>query len=178
VWGLNSRTLADSKFRLEGGPGTWRGGCPTDAVAATTIAQSMGLPKRIIDLLESESLVSDASGLLAPQLSTALVIDGVPPSVACGAFQFVYLIGAGVAIGIAIGVLIQWIESHIDNAHIEITLSVVTPYVAYFLRKRLAPQGCLLSLVADYMSAGSGRGFYPRGPALRVDPFGAHSLFF
>ena len=47
---------------------------PTDALAATSIAERVGIPKRITDLIEGESLVNDATGLLAIELGTAMVI--------------------------------------------------------------------------------------------------------
>src|SRR6202161_702874 len=51
----------------------------TDAIAATSIAKRLGLPKRIMDILEEESLVNDASGLLALQFATALIVSGMRP---------------------------------------------------------------------------------------------------
>ena len=116
---------------------------PTDAIAATSIAQRLGLPKRIVDLLEGESLVNDATGLLALQFSTALVVSGTVPSLAGGTLRFLYLTAAGILIGLAIGFAVQWIESHLDNTRIEITLSIVTPYLAYSLAEAANASGVL-----------------------------------
>jgi NhaP-type Na+/H+ or K+/H+ antiporter len=52
----------------------------TDAIAASSIARQLGLPKRIIDVLEGESLINDASGLLALEFTVALVVTGNRPS--------------------------------------------------------------------------------------------------
>src|SRR6266481_4272214 len=57
---------------------------PTDAIAATAIANRIGLPKRIVDILECESLVNDASGLLALEFGVAMVVSGQVPTVNSG----------------------------------------------------------------------------------------------
>src|SRR3984885_8703181 len=56
----------------------------TDAIAATSIAKRIGLPKRIVDLLEGESLINDATGLLALEFATAMVVHGQDPTFASG----------------------------------------------------------------------------------------------
>ena len=64
---------------------------PTDAVAATSIARKVGMPQRIIDLLEGESLLKDATGLLALQFGVQMVVDGTTPTVFQGIVQFAWL---------------------------------------------------------------------------------------
>ena len=56
----------------------------TDAIAATSIAKRIGLPKRIVDLLEGESLINDATGLLALEFATAMVVSGQDPTIGSG----------------------------------------------------------------------------------------------
>src|ERR1700760_2193913 len=65
----------------------------TDAIAATAIAKRVGLPQRIVDILEGESLVNDATGLLALEFAIAMVVEGQTPSLAAGALRLIYLIG-------------------------------------------------------------------------------------
>src|SRR5271154_1531984 len=72
----------------------------TDAIAATSIAQRLGLPKRITDVVEGESLVNDATGLLALEFTTALLVTGHTPSLAAGAGRLLYLVFASIAIGL------------------------------------------------------------------------------
>ncbi len=103
----------------------------TDAIAATATAKRLGLPRRIVDLLEAESLVNDGSGLLALKFTTAIVVTGIRPTFVQGAGQLAYLITAGVAIGLALGVVFHLIQDRIADAPIEITISVITPYVTY-----------------------------------------------
>ena len=121
---------------------------PTDAIAATAIAKRLGLPNRIVDLLEGESLVNDASGLLALQFATALVLNGTIPSMTGGALRLIYLTTAGVFIGLAIGNIVQWIESRIENTQIEIALTIVTPYLAYSLADAAGASGVLAAVAA------------------------------
>src|SRR5882762_9774325 len=57
---------------------------PTDAIAATSIARRIGLPQRIVDILEGESLVNDASALLAFEFGVAMLVRGQSPTVVSG----------------------------------------------------------------------------------------------
>ena len=80
----------------------------TDAIAATSIGRRLGLSKRIVDTLEAESLVNDASGLLALEFATALLVTGHTPSVGEGLWRLLYLIGASIVIGLVVGKLISF----------------------------------------------------------------------
>src|SRR4029077_18472503 len=66
---------------------------PTAAIAATSIARRVGLPKRIVDILEGESLINDATGLLALQFATAVVVQNKVPTVSAGILTFAWLTG-------------------------------------------------------------------------------------
>jgi CPA1 family monovalent cation:H+ antiporter len=72
---------------------------PTDALAATTIAKRLGLPQRVTDILEGESLVNDASGLLALKFGIALVVSGSPPGLWQSGAELIYLVAGGIAAG-------------------------------------------------------------------------------
>src|SRR5262249_25865066 len=104
---------------------------PTDAIAATSIANRVGLPKRIVDILEGESLLNDASALLALEFGLALLTAGTLPTFTGGLLRLCYLIAVGIAIGLLIAEVVHWIEHHVDDGPIEIALSILTPYVAY-----------------------------------------------
>src|SRR5689334_16050089 len=80
---------------------------PTDAIAATSIAKRVGLPKRIVDLLEGESLVNDASGLLALELGVAMLVGGETATISAGLVRLLYLTTVGIAIGLLIGVIVN-----------------------------------------------------------------------
>ncbi len=121
---------------------------PTDAIAAAAIAQRVGLPQRIVDVLEGESLVNDATGLLALEFSTALLVSGHVPSVAGGILRLLYLVAGGIGIGLLTGKIVHLVESRLDNAPIEITVSIVAPFVAYMGAEALHSSGVLAAVAA------------------------------
>jgi monovalent cation/hydrogen antiporter len=116
---------------------------PTDAIAATSIARRVGLPKRIVDILEGESLLNDASALLALEFGLALLVGGQTPTVVSGLERLAYLIVVGILVGLIIGEIVHWIEDHIDDGPIEIVLSILTPYVAYLAADAIRASGVL-----------------------------------
>jgi len=118
----------------------------TDAIAITAIAQRLGLPRRIIDVLEGESLLNDASGLLALEFATALLVSGRTPGIFEGVGRLLYLIFASIAIGLVIAKLIHLFLSKIDDAPIEITISLLTPYFAYLAAEAAHSSGVLATV--------------------------------
>src|SRR5262250_244283 len=98
---------------------------PTDAIAAASIAKRIGLPKRIVDILEGESLLNDASALLALEFGLALLIRSQTPTLFAGFSRLAYLTVVGIFIGLVIGEIVHIIEEHIDDAPIEIALSIL-----------------------------------------------------
>ena len=124
AFGLVSFTIAGVALAVTGlFPGfDWRLGvilgaavAPTDAVAAAAIASQVGLPRRIVDLLEGESLVNDATGLLALEFGLALVFGGATPTVGTGLLRLGYLIVAGLGTGVLIALVVDRIERWIDD---------------------------------------------------------------
>jgi NhaP-type Na+/H+ or K+/H+ antiporter len=71
----------------------------TDAIAAGAIAKRLGLPRRIVDVLEGESLVNDASGLLALQFAVALVVAGTAPGPGLAMLELLWLIAEECRLG-------------------------------------------------------------------------------
>lgn len=124
---------------------------PTDAIAATAIATQVGLPRRIVDLLEGESLVNDATGLLALEFGVALVIGGVAPTVTMGILRFVYLVAAGLGAGLIIALAVAWIERWIDDGPIEIAISLLVPYAAYLGAEAIHASGVLAVVACGLM---------------------------
>jgi len=116
---------------------------PTDAIAASAIAKRIGLPKRIVDILDGESLINDASALLALEFGIALLVRGRTPTFGMGLLRLLYLTAAGIGIGLIIGEIVHKIEHRIDDAPIEIALSILTPYVAYLAADSVRASGVL-----------------------------------
>jgi CPA1 family monovalent cation:H+ antiporter len=116
---------------------------PTDAIAATSIARRVGLPGRIVDILEGESLVNDATGLLALQFATAIVVHRVVPTVSSGILVIAWLIGGGIGLGLLAGWVADFIERRIDDGPIEIALSILIPYAVYLAADTVHASGVL-----------------------------------
>jgi CPA1 family monovalent cation:H+ antiporter len=120
----------------------------TDAIAATSIAKRIGLPKRIVDLLEGESLMNDATGLLALEFATAMVVEGQTPTPGAGTLRLIYLTIGGVGIGLILGRIVEWFEHKIDDGPIEMAVSIMVPYAAYLTAEAIHASGVLAVVAA------------------------------
>jgi Na+/H+ antiporter len=125
----------------------------TDAIAATSIARRVGLPQKIVDILEAESLVNDGTGLLALQFGLMMLVTGRTPSVVEGVGRLVFLTGGGVLVGLAIGAVVAWFERWVDDGPIEIVISILVPYAAYLVGDRAHVSGVMAVIACSmYMS--------------------------
>jgi monovalent cation/hydrogen antiporter len=123
----------------------------TDAIAATAIARRLGLPRRIVDILEAESLVNDGTGLLAFQFSLGILLSGHTPTVIEGVGKLVYLSGGGVLIGLFIGYFVSKLERWIDDGPIEIVVSLLICYAVYIVAQRLHTSGVLAVIACSML---------------------------
>jgi monovalent cation/hydrogen antiporter len=143
----------------------------TDAIAATSIAKSIGLPRRIVDILEGESLLNDATGLLALEIGLAIMVRGEMPTVRSGVARLIFLVVGGLVIGLLIGVVVGWLEKFIDDGPVELVVSLVVPYAAYLAGERAHASGVLAVVACGiYMSRKSTQFF---SPAVRLQVNGA-----
>jgi monovalent cation/hydrogen antiporter len=125
---------------------------PPDALAAAAIAQRVGLPRRVVTVLEGESLLNDATALVAYRIAIAAVVTGAfSYGRAVLSFVLVSLIGAGV--GLATGHLVVRVRRHIDDALTENTVSLVTPFAAYLAAEALHGSGVLAVVLAGLVVA-------------------------
>jgi Na+/H+ antiporter len=120
---------------------------PTDPVAATAIGRRVGAPRRVITVVEGESLVNDSTALIAYKFAVAAAVSG-SFSVAAAGGRFVLNAVVGIAIGIAVGWLIAQIRTRIEDPPTEITLSIVTPYFAYLPAEALGVSAVLAAVTA------------------------------
>jgi CPA1 family monovalent cation:H+ antiporter len=120
---------------------------PPDAIAASAIAERLRLPRRIVTILEGESLVNDATALVALRFAVAAVLTG-SFSLAHASGQFFVVGLGGIAIGLAVGALTAWIEKPIDDPPIEITISLLAPFAAYLPAEQLGVSGVLAVVTA------------------------------
>src|SRR6266704_1183370 len=132
---------------------------PTDAVAASAIAQRVGLPRRLVTVLEGESMVNDATGLVVYTFAVAALVSGsFQPGAA--SLQFVVVSLGGLVVGLVIGWPLAWLHRHLDDAPIEITITLLTPFAAYLLAEEVRVSGVLAVLSAGlYLSRHSSRFF-------------------
>ncbi|MCA1848890.1 MAG: Na+/H+ antiporter [Actinobacteria bacterium] len=106
---------------------------PTDAIAATAVAQRLGVPRRIVTILEGESLVNDATGIVAYRIAVAAVATGAFSLWQAG-LQFVAGAIGGIAVGLAVGWFVIWARRHVsEDPSVQNTISLLTPFVAYLL---------------------------------------------
>jgi monovalent cation/hydrogen antiporter len=141
---------------------------PTDAIAATSIARRIGLPQRIVDVLEGESLINDASALLAFEFGVAMLVNGQSPAVVSGILRLIYLAAIGVAVGLLIGVIVNWVEHRIDDGPIEIALSLLTPYAAYLAADSIKASGVLAVVACGLYLSRRSSGFFSAGVRLQA----------
>lgn len=120
---------------------------PTDAIAATSITERIGVPRRIVTVLEGESLVNDATGIVAYRLAVAAVVTGAFSAFDAGA-QFVVSSAGGILIGLAAGWLLAFLLKKFDDAPVENTLIIITPFAAYVLAENLLHVSGVLAVVA------------------------------
>ncbi|HYY81408.1 MAG TPA: cation:proton antiporter, partial [Actinomycetes bacterium] len=103
---------------------------PTDALAATAIARRLGVPRRLVTVLEGESLVNDATALVAYRIAVAAAVGGSFVVWHAG-LRFVAGAAGGAAIGLAVGWLVALVRIRLDNIPAEILVSLLTGYLAY-----------------------------------------------
>lgn len=120
---------------------------PPDAVAASAIAQRLRLPKRMVTILEGESLVNDATGLVAYKFALAAVATGTF-SLAKAGGGFVLVAAGGVAVGLLVGWIFTKLLCWIRDDLIDIVVSLIVPYVAYLGAERLHVSGVLATVTA------------------------------
>jgi len=121
---------------------------PPDAVAATAATKGLGLPKRVITILEGESLVNDATGLIAYRYAVAAVVSGAFEFWEAG-LQFIAVALGGIALGLVMGYIFKWIHKVTpDNPTTDTTLTLLTPFITYLIAEGIHVSGVLAVVVA------------------------------
>ncbi len=120
---------------------------PTDPVAATAIAHRVGLPRRIVTILEGESLINDGTALVLYRVAVAAVVTGSFSLLDAG-LQFALYGTGGVAIGLLVGWVISRVRRRVEDPLVEITVSLFTPYAAYIPAEEFGASGVLAAVAA------------------------------
>ncbi|MEW1646926.1 MULTISPECIES: Na+/H+ antiporter [unclassified Streptomyces] len=119
---------------------------PPDAVAATAVARRVGLPSRITTILQGESLLNDATAITAYKVALAAAI-GEGATWAGGIGEFLLAAVGGVGIGLLLMVPIHWLRTHLKEALLQNTLSLLIPFVAYAVAEQVHASGVLAVVV-------------------------------
>lgn len=120
---------------------------PPDAVAATAIARRLRLPRRIVTILEGESLVNDATGLVLLKFATAAAVTGAF-SAGAAAADFALLVAGGIAVGLAVGLLFARLQRFLDDSVLAATASLLVSFLTYLAAEHLRVSGVLAVVTA------------------------------
>jgi monovalent cation/hydrogen antiporter len=120
---------------------------PTDPLAASAIGRRLGVPRRLLTLLEGESLVNDATALVAYRIAVAAAVGGSFVAWQAG-LRFVVGTAGGVAVGLLVGWLVAELRRRLDEPVVEIVVSVFTGYAAYLPAELLGVSGVLAAVTA------------------------------
>ena len=126
---------------------------PPDAVAATSIGKRLGLPPRLLTILEGEGLVNDATALVL--LRTAVAATAGAFSFWQAAGDFAYAVAVAVLIGAAVGLLAVALRSRIDQPALTTAISFVVPFLAFLPAESAGASG-VLAVVAAGLVTGTG----------------------
>lgn len=118
---------------------------PPDAVAATAVARRIGLPRRLVAVLEGESLFNDATALVVVSTATAALAGGVSP--AGVSFNFLVATVGGVAIGVAAFALIAFIQKQVRDTVTSVAISFASPWVAFLPAEEIHSSGVIAVVV-------------------------------
>jgi CPA1 family monovalent cation:H+ antiporter len=123
---------------------------PPDAVAATSIGKRLGLPPRLVTVLEGEGLVNDATALVL--LRSAIAASAGAVSLGEIAGDFAYAVAAAIVIGIAVGYAMVWVRSKLDDPVLNTTISFTVPFLAFIPAEELNASGVLAVVVAGLIT--------------------------
>jgi CPA1 family monovalent cation:H+ antiporter len=147
---------------------------PTDPVAATAIARRLGVPRRLVSVLEGESLINDATALVAYNIAIRATMGAAAFSLLDAGWAFVWKAAGGIAVGLVVGWIIVQIRARLEDPLIENTIGLLSAYAAYVPAEHLH-----LSAVLSAVTVGLYVGWQaPRiaAPATRLQGFGMWEL--
>ncbi|MCU1688015.1 MAG: Conserved putative rane protein [Amycolatopsis sp.] len=122
---------------------------PPDAVAATAVARRVGIPRKLVRLLEGESLVNDAAALVALRTAIASIAGTVSVWEIGG--DFLLAAGGGIVIGLAVGAVAAMLRKRLDDPATDTALSIAVPFVAYMTAEAVHGSGVLAVVIAGLL---------------------------
>src|SRR3989475_1488875 len=115
---------------------------PPDVAAATAFLRRLPLPRRVVTILEGESMINDAAAIVAYRVAVAAAVTGTF-SLGDAGLRFLLVGAGGVAVGLAVGWLMGAVRRHIHDPEVENTISLLSGYAAYLPAERLGVSGIL-----------------------------------
>jgi Na+/H+ antiporter len=137
---------------------------PPDPVASTSIMDRIGVPRRVVTILEGEGLIND--GISLTLFGLALESVGQPVTIWHALLRTLESVGGGILFGVAVGFVLSKLRSRVRDMGSQIVLSLLTPYLAYIPAERFHGSGVLATLAAAAYLGTRGRGLFQ--PAARV----------
>ncbi len=120
---------------------------PTDPIAATAIGQRLGVPRRLLDVIEGESLLNDGTALVLLRTAIVAAVAGTFSPWAAGLRLVVTIVG-GIAVGLAVGYVVRRVRRALDNPPLEVTIAFMTGYLAFLPASALGVSGVLAVVTA------------------------------
>ena len=119
---------------------------PPDAVAATAVARRVGLPSRVTTILQGESLLNDATAITVFRVAVAAAV-GEGASWVGGIGEFLLAAVGGVVFGLVLMAPLHWLRTHVKEALLQNTLSLLIPFVAYAAAEQVGASGVIAVVV-------------------------------
>ncbi len=123
---------------------------PPDAIAATSIAERLGLPRRLVTILEGESLVNDASALIAYRVAVGTAVTGTF-SLSGAALDFVVSAAGGALVGLIMAWLVNRVVGWLDDVPVAILVTLVNTFLTYFIAESLHVSGVIACVVLGFV---------------------------
>src|SRR3954470_8657767 len=119
---------------------------PPDAIAASAIARRIGLPRRVVTILEGESLLNDATALVALRSAVGAIVAWE-----LMVRDFVVAAGGGILVGLLFFVVVGYVRKHVTDPVLDSGLSFVTPFAAYIVAEEINASGVIAVVVAGLL---------------------------
>jgi NhaP-type Na+/H+ or K+/H+ antiporter len=127
---------------------------PTDAVAATALGKKLGLPPRLVTILEGESLVNDATALVLLRSAILAISGAVTFWGVLGDFAFA--VSVAILVGLAVGWATVWVRSKLHDPVLDTAISLAVPFIAFIPAETLGASGVLAVVAAGLYSGHTG----------------------
>jgi CPA1 family monovalent cation:H+ antiporter len=124
---------------------------PTDPLAATDVARRLGVPRRVVAVIEGESLVNDGTALVLYKVAVTAAVTGAFSLFDAG-WRLVWNVAGGVAVGLAVAYAVRLVRRRVDDPPVEVTIAVLSGYFAYLTASAIGVSGVLATVtIGVYM---------------------------